>query len=477
MQRIYPVILSGGMGSRLWPMSRRLQPKQFQPANGVDGPSFLQATVERHRSEIFHEPTIVGAEAQLPLLKQQTEDIGCAARLIGEPVGRNTGPAVLAAALDLLRNDPDAVMLVLPSDHVISGSLNQTTEQMLRGALEGWIVTLGVTARYPETGFGYITRGTLIDSCPGLNRVAAFVEKPDRERAAQLLVDGLSCWASGISMMRAERIIEEFERYQPDTLATVRRALDGGSEGPDRVLLEESAFSGALNAPTESAIFERSSAMAAAEADISWNDVGAWTAVHSIGEKTADGNVQSGEVLAVDTHNSLIRAQDRLVAVVGMDDVIVVDTPDAVLVTSHKSAQQVKQAVAWLQKHARSEAETHAHSAGHDTGIRRLCLPPGRVGEVDGREGGTVVTVASGVARAKVGETLTTARPGEIFLVQPRQLARLASVGDEDLVLVAVAITENRKKPARRKTAQPLRKTGSEPEVARAARHQTTSAA
>ncbi|MDN3722231.1 sugar phosphate nucleotidyltransferase [Roseibium salinum] len=177
MQRIYPVILSGGMGSRLWPMSRRLQPKQFQPANGVDGPSFLQATVERHRSEIFHEPTIVGAEAQLPLLKQQTEDIGCAARLIGEPVGRNTGPAVLAAALDLLRNDPDAVMLVLPSDHVISGSLNQTTEQMLRGALEGWIVTLGVTARYPETGFGYITRGTLIDSCPGLNRVAAFVEK------------------------------------------------------------------------------------------------------------------------------------------------------------------------------------------------------------------------------------------------------------------------------------------------------------
>jgi mannose-1-phosphate guanylyltransferase/mannose-6-phosphate isomerase len=448
MHSIHPVILSGGMGSRLWPLSRVKQPKQFQPIDGENGPSFLQATALRHRGDMFHEPTIVANASQVELISAQMHEIGCRPSIIGEPMGRNTGPAVLAAALRLLDRDPDAIMLILPSDHVVNGDLNSVVARARFGAEDGRIVLVGIVPRYPETGFGYITDGGEIEGRPGLHRVKAFVEKPDLEVATRLLSDGDSYWAAGISVVRADVIVHEFSRLEPATLAAVRQALEQGEQAGDATLLAELPFSTALDEPTERAIFERSPHVALAPASVSWSDVGAWTAVHSIGVRDSAENVLSSEVLAINTRNSLVRGCGKLIAVVGMEDVIVVDTPDALLVTNHASAQLVKNAVNQLLKSGRREVETHLRTGLSQTeaqpataGVARIVIAPGKLGTVTGTgQAGSVVTVAGGTAVLKIGGEPVGANAGEIFFVRPGETATIANGGIEPLILVSVDI-------------------------------------
>ncbi|TNC50849.1 hypothetical protein FHG66_07720 [Rubellimicrobium rubrum] len=448
MKSIHPVILSGGMGSRLWPLSRVKQPKQFQPIDGANGPSFLQATALRHRGDMFHEPTIVANAAQVELISEQMLEIGCHARIIGEPVGRNTGPAVLAAALRLLETDPEAIMLILPSDHVVNGDLNGVIGRAGAAARDGHIVLIGIVPRYPETGFGYITDGGELEGRPGLHRVKAFVEKPELEVATRLLSEGGSYWAAGISVVRADLIVSEFGRLEPATLAAVRQSLDQGREVGGAILLAELPFSTALDEPTERAIFERSPHVSLAPASVAWSDVGAWTAVHSIGEKNAAGNVLSSEVLAINTRNSLVRGCGKLIAVVGMDDVIVVDTPDALLVTNHSNAQLVKNAVNQLLKTGRREVETHLRTGLSQTdlqpattGVARIVIESGNLGTVTGTgQAGSVVTVATGTAVLKIAGEPVGAKAGEIFFVRPGETATIANGGTESLILVSVDI-------------------------------------
>jgi mannose-1-phosphate guanylyltransferase/mannose-6-phosphate isomerase len=450
MQSIHPVILSGGMGSRLWPLSRLHQPKQFQPVDGADGPSFLQATALRHRGDIFEEPVIVANRRQTKIIQSQLGEIGCTPQIISEPVGRNTGPAVLAAALRLLCDDRDALMAVLPSDHVIDGDLNELMGRMRVGANNGHLVTFGILPRYPETGFGYITNGTPIECCPGLHTVASFVEKPKRELAESLIADGRSFWAAGISLMRADVIAAEFERLEPDTYEAVRRAVEEGETTKTGIVLAEEHFAGALDEPTERAVFEKSRAVAVAPTAVSWNDVGAWSAFHTLGEKCDAGNVVGREVLTVNTSNSFVRGCGKLIAVVGMDGVIVVDTPDALLVTNHQNAQLVKEAVSRLRADGRAEVERHMTPArdaqGVATEVGRLVLKPGAVGELRGAEAaGSVVTVSRGTATIMIGGKPVEAHSGEIFLVRPGTTARVHSDGPDDLCLVAVDITPETK--------------------------------
>ncbi|ROU03619.1 mannose-1-phosphate guanylyltransferase [Histidinibacterium lentulum] len=487
MHSINPVILSGGMGSRLWPMSRVLQPKQFQPVNGVDGQSFLQATALRHRGAPFNEPVVVANARQVGLIASQLDEVGVSPTILGEPVGRNTGPAVLAAALRLLRDDPDALLLVLPSDHVIDGDLNDVVGRMRRGAEEGRIVTFGITPRYPETGFGYITRGEGIPGCPGLHAVSAFVEKPDLERAQALVDGGNAHWASGISLMRADVIVEEFRRLEPETFAAVEAALEDGTDGEaGSWLMDEAAFSKALDEPTERAVFERTQSIAVAPVDVAWNDVGAWSAVHSIGRKCEGGNVLGQEVMAIETRNSLVRGCGKLIAVIGMEDVIVVDTPDALLVTNHGNAQMVKDAVKRLKNDGRQEVDRHAAvEAAREQGAepepgpgtaadrtRRLEVAPGRFAEVTGTgEAGSVVTVAAGIALLKVQGEPTEARAGQIFFVRPGETARIGNIGSEALTLVSVDIADPDAQDRRLAPAQVKSADQTEPGPAAARRH------
>lgn len=377
MRPIHPLILCGGMGSRLWPMSRVDQPKQFQAVGGKGSLTYFQTTVLRHRGALFTDPVIVTNCAQTALVNRQLAEIGVAGLVIGEPVGRNTGPAVLAAALALLPDDPEAILLVLPSDHIIIGDLNKTVARMRPAAAGGRIVTFGVTPVYAETGYGYIMDGGEVASCAGLHSVDKFIEKPPAAVAQGLIDGGGAYWASGISLFRADLIAAEFLRLDAPTHAAVSRAVTAARATPSGLDLDETAFRAARDEPTERSIFEHSPAISLAPIDVQWDDVGAWAAVYDVNAKSDAGNVTTGDVMALDTTNSLIRSDGRLVVVIGMNDLIVVDTKDALLVTDRSHAQQVKRVVETLKSGGRPEVVTHALRPQVWGGIEMLESHPG----------------------------------------------------------------------------------------------------
>lgn len=359
MEEIRPVILCGGTGSRLWPMSRTQSPKQFQPVAGKGSLTFFQATVQRHRTKGFGRPVIVTAAQHAKLVKQQLQEIQCDVTIICEPMARNTGPAVLAAAMVIEAETPGALMLVAPSDHIIQGNLNSPILAMRQAAADGRIVTFGIRPTYPETGYGYISDGGAFSTYDGLHRVAQFVEKPPLSRARALMQSGCAYWASGISLYGAKTIMDEFARLDKTTSKAVRHAIDRGEQGQQGLLLHSDSFRRATNEPTERIVFEHSKSVALAPLDVEWSDVGCWTSMHAIGTPDEAGNVCQGDVISVGTTNSLVRSDGRLVAVVGMSDVIVVDTPDAVLVTARGKCQDVKKVTETLRAEARRESHQH----------------------------------------------------------------------------------------------------------------------
>jgi mannose-1-phosphate guanylyltransferase / mannose-6-phosphate isomerase len=377
MRKIYPLVLCGGMGARLWPMSRVQQPKQFQPTNGKGSLTYFQTTVQRHRGPQFHDPIIVTSHRHIDLVRQQLNDIQCGGTIIGEPTPRNTGPAVLAAALQILPMDPRALLLVLPSDHMIDGDLNSTVLAMADAAARGDIVTLGVAPTYAETGYGYILDGGETQHYAGLHHVARFVEKPNSAVAEALIAAGGAYWASGISLFSAATIVAEFGRLEPATLGAVRAAIAGATRVAQGTILQDFAFRHARSEPTERMIFEKSPLVALAPITVRWNDIGAWAAVYDVNAKTEGGNVTNGDVVAMDTTNSLIRADGRLVVVVGMNDVIVVDTKDALLVTNRAHAQNVKQVTELLKTNGRPEIESHTFHTTPWGGVEDLLSKTG----------------------------------------------------------------------------------------------------
>lgn len=410
MKTIYPLILCGGMGSRLWPMSRIDQPKQFQPTNGKGSLTYFQKTVQRHRGPVFNDPIIVTSASQTDLVRQQLTELQAQGQIIGEPVGRNTGPAVLAAALAVLRDDPDAILLVLPSDHIIVGDLNRTIMDMEPAAADGRIITFGVTPGYAESGYGYIIDGGSVSGYDGLHAVARFIEKPPVVVAQELIDRGNAYWASGISMFRADVICNEFRRLDHQTYAAVSQAVSKAAVQANAILLDEAAFRDARNEPTERAIFEHSAAISLAPINVRWDDVGAWASVYDVNTKSSDGNVITGDVMALDTTNSLIRSDGRLVVVIGMNDVIVVDTKDALLVTDRKNAQKVKQVVEKLKSDGRAEVVSHPfrkHVWGQIEALANdpeyqldmLTLLPGSTMKINGHGlGASFLSVVSGQA-------------------------------------------------------------------------------
>lgn len=359
MTFIHPLIICGGNGTRLWPVSRTESPKQFQKVGGPDTRTFFQEAVLRHVGEGFAEPTIVSGMRHRETLAAQLAEIGVKARVILEPMGRNTGPAVLAAALTLMARDPDALMVVVPADHVINGDLNRTIMAMRDAARAGHIITFGIKPRHAETGFGYITDGGPMIDFPGLREVERFVEKPPLRKARLLVESDIAYWASGLSMFSVSTLVAEYERFDPASVEAVRQAIVTGHAAPDGLELNSEHFGLAASGPTESIVFEKTRRIALAPLDVEWSDVGSWTAMYGISKSNPQGNVFQGDVIAVETTNSMVRSTSRLVTVVGMKDVIVVDTPDALLVTRVGHCQSVKKVSEYLKKGQRIEAEKH----------------------------------------------------------------------------------------------------------------------
>jgi mannose-1-phosphate guanylyltransferase / mannose-6-phosphate isomerase len=448
-RQITPVVLCGGMGSRLWPMSRVDQPKQFQPTRGKNSLTYFQATVQRHRSADFAQPIVVTNARQAAIVHRQLDEVQLQGRVIGEPVGRNTGPAVLAAAICAWREDLDALILVVPSDHMIKGDINSTIAAMRPAAEEGRIISFGVTPTYPETGYGYITDGGPCLGHPGLHNVAQFVEKPGYDHAQRLIEAGGVFWASGISLMRAATLVDEFRRLDPATHATVTAAIDGADIRTLGIVLDETAFRRAANEPTERQIFERTPAIAlAALTGVQWNDVGAWNAVYQVSDQDRDGNVLHGDVIAMNTKNTLVQSDTRLVAVVGMQDAVIIDTPDALLVMRRSQSQDVKQIVDRLKALQRREVSTHtlrempwgrvetvATDSAHDMQI--LTVERRASVQVNGTGlGPSLLTVMSGEGLCLIDGVEVSVRPGQSVAIDPDHALPVRNTTERELKLI-----------------------------------------
>lgn len=362
MTKIYPLIICGGKGTRLWPISRSQSPKQFQKISGPESLTFFQVAVQRHRGALYHDPVIVTGVTHRGTVVKQLREIQAGAQIICEPVGRNTGPAVLAAAYAILRKDPDAIFVVVPADHVIDGVLSETIQRCIPAAQAGHIITFGIPPRYAETGFGYITDAGPLGDFDGVRRVGGFVEKPPADEAQALIDSKAAYWASGLSMFRADTITREYTRFDPETAATVLASVEYGSDTPEALYLDADSFAEAASEPTEGVVFEKTDRIAMAPLDVSWDDVGSWLAMYNISPHDRDGNVLQGDVIALDAMNTMVRADSRLVSVVGLSDVIVIDTPDALLVARMDDTQNVKKIVEQLKHAHRAEAEVHSEA-------------------------------------------------------------------------------------------------------------------
>ncbi len=388
--KLFPVILSGGSGTRMWPLSRAAYPKQYLNLHGSH--SLLQQTVLRASGiEGAGAPIVITNDAQRFLVAEQLREIGVApGRVVLEPVGRNTAPAVAVAALLALRETPDAMLLVLASDHVI---VHETTfvalmNRAILAASGGALVTFGILPTEPHTGYGYIRRGKSLGG-EGVFRVEAFVEKPDAARATQFLQEGGYYWNSGMFMFSAQAYLAELERLRPEILAACRAALEHGQQDLDFLRLSAPHFEACPSDSIDYAVMEHTRHAAVLEAaDIGWSDIGSWSALAEISGADADGNFLSGDVLVEGAKNSYVRAGSRLVAVVGITDAIVVETADAVLVARKDCVQDVKKITERLRAAGRSEATLHrkvyrpwGSYEGVDSGerfqVKRIVVKPG----------------------------------------------------------------------------------------------------
>ena len=355
MAQLQPVLLSGGSGTRLWPLSREAYPKQFLPLAGDD--TMVQATWRRVEALADLAPIVVANEEHRFLVAEQLRQVGAPVpAILLEPVGRNTAPAIAAAALQAMAGGADPLLLVLPSDHVVRdvAGFQRAVREASSAAEAGALVTFGVVPDAPETGFGYIQA----EAGDGLRQVLRFVEKPDAATARSYLDAGGYYWNSGMFLFRASRYLEELARFRPDIVDAVRAAHAAARHDGDFVRLDKDAFSACPSDSIDYAVMEKTADAMVLPVDIGWNDVGSWSALWDVAERDADGNAHHGDVIAVDSRNSYAYAQ-RLVALVGLDDIVVVETDDAVLVARKDKVQEVKQVVARLKQEQRSQAVLH----------------------------------------------------------------------------------------------------------------------
>jgi len=386
---IVPVVMAGGSGTRLWPLSRRLFPKQFLPL--VDELPMLQVTLGR-LDGLGAQPAIVvcNEEHRFIAAEQARRWGGPLATLLLEPVARNTAPAVALAALLARAEGADPLLLVLAADQVLAdvGAFQAAVAAAAGHAGRGSLVTFGLRPTAPETGYGYIRRGAPLDGEVPAHAVAAFVEKPDRAAAASYLETGEYYWNSGMFLFRASRYLEELRRFQPDMFAACAAAAAGCSRDGEFTRVDAAAFAACPANSIDYAVMEHTGDAAVVELASPWSDLGSWAALWELADKDADGNVCRGDVLQIDSSGNLLRAEHRLLAAVGLRDTVVVETKDAVLVAPRARLEGLKRLVGELAAQARPEEEIHRQvyrpwgsydsvDAGHRFQVKRILVKPG----------------------------------------------------------------------------------------------------
>ena len=347
---IYPVLLSGGSGTRLWPLSRQSHPKQFLALAGPR--TMLQETALRADGESLARLIVIGSSEHRFAIAEQLRAIGLdAPRIILEPVGRNTAPAAAVAALSAAEENPNALLLLMPADHLIADTDAFRTIVALGAgvAADGHIVLFGMAPDRPATGYGYIESGPPLGGHEGVSTVVRFHEKPDAATAQRYLTSGRHRWNSGIFLVAARVLLSEMEVFAPEVVRSARAALDGGVRDLDFCRLDHKSFAAAPSISIDQAVMERTEKAVVIPAHFAWSDVGAWSELWEAGARDGDGNVLSGDIKTMDTRNSYVRSEGPLVATLGIEDMIVIATADAVLVARKGADQKVKELVAKLQ--------------------------------------------------------------------------------------------------------------------------------
>jgi len=384
---ILPIIMAGGSGSRLWPLSRQMFPKQFLTLHGES--SMLQATAER-LSGFEHAPAIVicNEEHRFSVAEQFRLNNIPNSGIILEPVGRNTAPAIALAALQATKNGKDPLLLVLAADHVIkdeSAFVNAVKQAQLH-AQAGKLVTFGIVPTAPETGYGYIKRGEK-QKCSGFS-VAEFVEKPDQVTAESYLETGDFYWNSGMFLFKASRYLAELKTHRPDILAACEESMVSAQRDLDFIRVDKVAFEACPDDSVDYAVMEKTSDAVVVPMNCGWSDVGSWSALWEVSDKDVNGNAFTGDVMDIDTKNSFVYTQEKLVAIIGLDDIAVVETKDAILVSKLSDVQKVKKIVEQLKVDERNEFKHHREvfrpwgaydsiDSGERFQVKRITVKPG----------------------------------------------------------------------------------------------------
>ncbi|EGQ9301440.1 mannose-1-phosphate guanylyltransferase/mannose-6-phosphate isomerase [Vibrio vulnificus] len=355
---LIPVIMAGGSGSRLWPLSRSLYPKQF--ISLTSDKSMLQETIARLSSLEHQAPLLIcNQEHRFIVAEQLRQQRIQHGGIVLEPVGRNTAPAIALAALHALKSNDDPLLLVLAADHVIQNqaAFSQAVSNAIKPAQDGMLVTFGIVPTAAETGYGYIKQGEAVGETA--YRVAQFVEKPSLTTAEQYLASGEYYWNSGMFLFKASRFLEELKIYRPDILQACEAAMHGSRHDLDFIRLEEDAFIQCPDDSVDYAVMEKTQDALVVPMDAGWSDVGSFSALWEVSQKDEDGNVAVGDVIAEQTCNSYIYAQNKLVSTVGIDNLVIIETKDAVLVANKDKVQDVKNVVNQLKAQQRRECEQH----------------------------------------------------------------------------------------------------------------------
>lgn len=447
-QPLCPVIMAGGTGSRLWPLSRQLNPKQFLPLIG--NRSMLQATMERLDGIPHAEPILICNEEHRFLAAEQLRQLGKEPSILLEPVGRNTAPAIALAALHALEREEDPLLLVLAADHIIQRmeAFHEAIDAALPLARAGRLVTFGIVPSQAETGYGYIQRGANLGE-KGFE-VARFVEKPDRETAEGYVASGEFFWNSGMFLFRASRYLEELKCHAPEILAACRQALEEGQRDLDFLRVGKNAFAACPEDSIDYAVMEKTESAAMVSLDAGWSDIGSWSALWEVSDKDADDNVLHGDVLAEATSHTLVQAEHRLVATLGVENLVVVETKDAVLVAHKDKVQDVKRIVAKLKAAGRSEHLSHREvyrpwgvydsvDQGLRYQVKRITVKPGAKLSVQmHHHRAEHWIVVSGTARVTVGEKSYLVTENESTFIPIGQVHALENPGRIPLELIEV---------------------------------------
>jgi len=452
---LVPVILSGGAGTRLWPLSRRSLPKQLLPLAGSS--TLLQDTLARLDGLCEPGSAVVVCNVEHRfLVAEQLQRLGAGdACLLLEPIGRNTAPAVAVAALAALAaagEGEDPVLLVMPADHVITDA--QSFRSAVRAgeatAGEGHLVTFGIVPTSPETGYGYIRSGDVLDEARGSFKVESFVEKPDLETARAYLESGSYHWNSGMFMFRCSRYLAELASFAPEMLAAATQSHAQARCEQDFTWLEPEAFSSSPSNSIDYAVMEHTSSAAVIPISVGWSDVGAWSALAELGARDSEGNVVQGDVVTHGTRGCYVRAEHRLVTTVGVEDLVVVETADAVLVASNERVGEVRELVGKLQAAGRNEVDQHRKhlrpwgsfeglGEGEGFQVKRIVVHPGESLSLQlHHQRAEHWVVVQGSAEVTRDDEVFVLAAGESTYIPLGAKHRLHNPNSQDLVLVEV---------------------------------------